>query len=397
MYPPLLTQGQPPAPSAMQPQSQAGGAPQPTPTMQPQYNMPNAYAHGGRPKRGKMVMAHMNGKELDILDHLQGKTERCPRSGMRSYSHLEELLKNPHILSSVHQHAGKYQGGHAEHHAAGGPAGHEQYASGGLNHLAADGVHGDHELALIGPHTHHVFNRLATGGTTNPHDGLPQYWSLGGALGGLWDTLKGGANTAWNGIKSAAPYIGKAGSAILPYIQKPLEEAAEKRFGPLGGMAASGLGSLAGEGFGALSHMGESSPQGQGAASAIGQGIGTGIQARMGGATPGQSFGQGLAKTGSRFGNGVGGALQGVGGALGAGKGLRDTAMAGARGGYEGAGGADAIKNAAMGMIGQHQAGVSPRDNLGGMASRGMAGIAPTHESMANQDAFEQMPFSGGY
>ena len=46
-----------------------------------------AMAKGGRAKH-KKVLAHFNTKELHEMDHLQGHTERCPKTGLRSYSHL---------------------------------------------------------------------------------------------------------------------------------------------------------------------------------------------------------------------------------------------------------------------------------------------------------------------
>lgn len=216
MYPALLNQTQSPPYQGtgglqLQPRPPATMQPNPTATpqfsapssMQPQYNMPQSYAHGGRPKRGKMVMAHMSPKELNVLDHIQGKQERCPRSNMRSYSHLEELLKNPHILHKVHQ--------HVQHHCQGGMA----YAHGGHVYdghpeghaMASNGIHGDTELAMIGPHTHRVFDGLSrmhgysAGDLVNPHDGRPQYWSLGNTLSGMYNAVTGLPNTIKQGAE----------------------------------------------------------------------------------------------------------------------------------------------------------------------------------------------------
>ena len=150
-------------------------------------------AKGGRAKHHKMIIAHFNPKELDILDHLQGKDERCPKSGIRTYTHLEELLKNPHIRETVHH--------HARHHAMGGDVS-MPYA----HHLAAGGRHGDTELGLIGPHTHHFFNQMAGHATHNPHTGHPEYFNLGEALSGLWNGIKGGAG--WLGNKLSGLFGG---------------------------------------------------------------------------------------------------------------------------------------------------------------------------------------------
>jgi len=208
MYSALLNQSLP-APYAMN-----------TMPMQPQTS---AYAHGGKIKRGKMVIAHMNPHELNVLDHIQGKIERCPKSGMRSYSHLEELLKNPHILAGVHHHA-------RCHHAMGGDI--YDYSNAHLNHLAAGGIHGDTELALIGPHTHDVFNQLADGATINPHDGHPQYWSLKNALTGIWNTVKSGASKVKEGASYALPIVARAAKDLIVHTleDEDLQKALGKGF-----------------------------------------------------------------------------------------------------------------------------------------------------------------------
>lgn len=123
-------------------------------------------AKGGRAKHHK-ILAHFNPKELHVMDHLQGHTERCPKTGLRSYSHLEELLKNPHIVGTVHRHA------HRQHHAMGGD----------IAQLEQGGRHGDTEMALIGPHTNHLFHQLAGRSTINPNTGHPEFWSMSSVLG----------------------------------------------------------------------------------------------------------------------------------------------------------------------------------------------------------------------
>jgi len=346
--------------------------------------MPNAYAHGGRTKRGKLIMAHFNPKELDALDHLQGSREKCPRTGMRSYTHLEEVLKNPHLLASVHHHA-------REHHAHGGEAMHQNYHNEHLNNMASHGVHGDTELALIGPHMHHVLNRLAAPGTvTNHQDGRPQYWSLGGALSGLWNTIKGGA-------QAAAPYIGQAGKALLPAAM-PAIQAAASRFGPVGEAAANGLGGLASQGFDKLSNMGSDTHRG--ISSSLGEGFNAAMKGRQEGLSPLQSAGRGLSQLGSRFSGAPGGALQGLGRSMSEGRGYGDMLKASASGAFQGAGGAQGLQNAAKGLMSQYRSGASPREMAGTAAqsgARSMYGSLPTHESMQNQNAYGELPYGNEY
>ena len=283
--------------------------------------MMTALARGGKVKHRK-VIAHFNPKELHILDHLQGHQERDHKTGLRSYSHLEELLKNPHIIGSIHRHT-------AHHHAQGGGA----Y----LHHLREGGRHGDTELALIGPHTHHLFNQLAHGSTINPHTGHPEYWSLGGILGGIGSALKSGASTIGKGIssaaKSAAPMLSnlasgalKAGKAIAPHL----------------GTLATTLGPVA-----AQMAMQKFMPQEQQSGEAqqpaqeqefnpenminmlpesfrgLGQAGLRAFNAYRGGASPQQAFGQGLSQFGGGFGGTLGNAMQGFGSALEKGQDIR--------------------------------------------------------------------------
>src|SRR5882762_864435 len=144
-----------------------------------------AMAKGGSAKH-KKVLAHFNPKELQVMDHLQGHVERCPKTGLKSYSHLEELFKNPHIIGNVHKHNNAQR----EHHAMGG----------NVDHLAAGGRNGDTEMALIGPNTQHLFHQIAGRSTTNPNTGHPEFWSLGG-LGGA---LSGAASAAGRGLSNVA-------------------------------------------------------------------------------------------------------------------------------------------------------------------------------------------------
>lgn len=153
-----------------------------------------SHAYGGRTKRGKMVLAHFNPHELNALDHWQGKKETCPRTGMRSYSHLEELLKNPHIQNNLINAVAASHPTEPAHRARGGSL--HDYHDARLNKMADQGVHGDTELALIGPHTRNVFDHLvkmthhaAGNSVVNPITGHPHYGFLDGIIGGIGKVL----------------------------------------------------------------------------------------------------------------------------------------------------------------------------------------------------------------
>jgi hypothetical protein len=305
-----------------------------------------SFARGGRAKH-KKVIAHFSPQELHVMDHLQGHQERCPKTGLRSYSHLEEILKNPHILGTVHKHTHE----HRQRHARGGE----------IEHLRRGGRNGDTELALIGPHTHHLLHQLAGGSTTNPHTGHPEFWSLGSVLGGLGSALKGAASTVGKGIssaaKAAAPFAQKAFSTIGQGAKALGTHAlsAAKAAAPHIGTALTTIAPLAAQ-FGQqyLANKLQGNPQDedqgfnpenyinmlpesmQGLAQA---GLGA-YNSFRGGASPEQAFGQGLSQFGQQVGGNVGNAMQGFGGALGQGKDIRSALGSGASRFGQGYGGA---------------------------------------------------------
>jgi hypothetical protein len=275
----------------------------------------SAMARGGRAKH-KKILAHFSPKELHEMDHLQGHTERCPKTGLRSYSHLEELLKNPHILGTIHRHAHA----HREHHAMGGD----------INNMAHQGRFGDTEMALIGPHTHHLFHQLAGRSTTNPNTGHPEFWSIGGALSGLGNAVKGAAATAGRGISSAAQAAGRgakslgsaaltAGRAAAPHVGTALSN-----FAPMAAQfgtqyLANRLSGQPQEPFNPEDYVDMLPESMQGLARAGA----SAYNARRGGANMQQSFGQGLSQFGQGYGGALGNAMQGFGGAMGQGQNLR--------------------------------------------------------------------------
>jgi hypothetical protein len=305
-------------------------------------------AHGGRAKRPKMVIAHFNPKELDVMDHLQGNQERCPRTGLRSYSHLEELVKNPHIVSNIHHHARRH------HHAMGGAE--------SLHHLAEGGRHGDTEIAMIGPHTHHLFNQLAGGGSINPHTGHPEFFNLKNFLGGAWNAIKG------------------VGSALAPVAGTALGTM-------FGGPAGGAIGSMAGQGLSRLLGGGENASP---IAQSLGQGAQKAYEAHQGGLSPQQAIGHGAQYFGGRMGGGAGRALQGFGSAYSQGHGLRGALGQGARAGFEHLGGKEGLMNSAKNIA----SGFGAPGGLRGAAMNELQGyksrFMPQYEQP--QLAAQQMP-----
>lgn len=275
--------------------------------------LPSAFARGGRVKNSKMIKVHMNSRESDILDHLQGGREE--KDGIKAYSSLEHLLKNPHIINSVHHHARKQR-----HH----------YAMGGNvldNQAAQEGRYGDNQIVQIGPHTQHLFNQLATNHSLNPYTEYPEYWSLGPALEGIWNTVKG------------------VGKEVYPSILPMAQQFLRGSLGGIGGVAASVLPSLASKAFGASSSP--TNPINQ----AIGQGINTGLNAYQNGASAKDSFGRALTNTGQRLGNGIGETFQGIGSGLSANQPWTTAMRSGLTRGFNNMGGVNGITNAAYNTL----------------------------------------------
>jgi hypothetical protein len=284
-------------------------------------------AKGGRAKH-KKILAHFNRKELDVMDHLQGGTERCPKTGVRSFSHLEELFKNPHLVGTIHKHVHA----HRAHHAMGG----------NIDHMAHEGRHGDTEMALIGPHTMHAFHQVAGKSTVNPHTGQPEFWSMGPALSSLGGALKGAGSAAARGIsnaarsaapvlaqgaktlgsgalsaaKAAAPHVGTAFNTLAPIAAEVGTQFAANRLRNMNRAPEEQ------EEFNPAESLVSRLPQSM---QGVGQaGLGA-YNAYRGGASPQQAFGQGLSQYGQQYGGTAGNAMQGFGGAMSRGQDFRSS------------------------------------------------------------------------
>jgi hypothetical protein len=311
-------------------------------------------------RKSRKIIAHFNPEELNILEHLQGHRETCKRSGLRSYNGLEALLSNPHVAASAH------------HHGV-----HHQMASGGhvtLPEMASEGRHGDSELALIGPHTRRFLDTMAAKRTKNPETGHPEYWSIGSALNGLWNTVKSGASQIYEGGKNAlssareaAPGVLKGiGRAAMPAIQQMAADKAGQYLGKKQGKA------LAGAVIPGLSRklLGEG-PVDQ-TQKAIGGGLGRAAQAYRGGQSGRQALGAGLGYTGSKLGGGVGEGLRGMGRGITQGQG--SSIKQGARRMYESLGGANRMRQAlGEGLMSDNPSGYAA-DSAASLRNRMMPG-----------------------
>lgn len=371
----------------------------------------NSYAKGGLTRRD-MVRVDMNPREIDVLEHLQGHCERCPRTGLRSLKNFDDLLRNPHIMGNMHKHAQAY--------AHGGQI--------GATHPAEHPTHGDIESVWIGKHTNNILKHLAPHVTYNPHTGDPQYWSLGGALGGAWNAIKGAGSAAWDTTRNKIiPGMASIGSKALPYIQEAAAKGAGARFGPMGEMGVNLLGGAAQSGLESLSHMGDN-PISQNTANAIGTGLGAGLQSKLAGSSAmhsmgaalnqggdayggalgrgaqgmgnamqqgqglKQSFGSGLNKASDYYSGALGGAMQGAGQSLMQNAGLRQGAKNIGMGAFQGAGGAQGLPQMGSSLYNQYKSGASPMQ-MGASAMTNQ--YRPAAPQLSNQQAFAELPFGG--
>lgn len=420
------------------------GMPTPGATLNP--NAPS-YKKGGGIKRGKLVAVHISHPEVDGMDFLQGKIERDPRTGMRSYTHMEELLKNPHFLTQVYRHA------HAHHAAHGGHMGP-------INPHA--GMHGDTETVLIGPHTQRVFDHLARSmgvpehELRNPVDGHPQYFSLGSILGGIGSALGGALPSIGNAVKGALPSLGglasKAAGAVsnalpsLGGLASKAGSALSGAAGSLGGLANQGMQmakDMGPQGFSDLANMAGQIKNGMGADAqnmqsgnnfmdtlknfgnselgqslknkalgmgkdfisnklqesqnpyiqTLGQGINAAGNAYLGGQSPREALGQGISAAGQNFGGGIGGAIQNLGQGIGTGSSPGQIMRNTAHGAYEGMGGMGGLQNMGMQAFNNFRSGQGIPSSFANMMQQHLQQNLPRRQT-PNYIPMHDMPFA---
>ncbi len=361
-----------------------------------QFDGPHAMKRGGRAKSRGMTTVHMSPHEISIMEHIQGGNSRYNKHGVKEFHHLEELLKNPHILQSAHHHA-------RAHHAEGGAANEE------TDHLRQQGRFGDTDVAAIGPHTQNFFNHLSGHPSVNPYTGHPEYFSIGNALGGVWNAVKGGAGMLKGGAyggpsyisnkilpqitglaKQALPHITGVAKQVLPSVLPMAQQALGNRYGDMGNIAGQALGHAATTALGP--QQGPVNPYHQ----AVGQAIGQGVESYRGGASPRQAFGQGMQTAGSHLGGGMGSAMEGMGRSFGAGNNARNVLRSGANAGFDAMGGrqglSDMAHNVAQGFGNGGMGGVrnAARQQFNDYRTRAM----PQFHAPANMD---QYPEGMGY
>jgi hypothetical protein len=197
----------------------------------------------------KFELAHFNPKELDELNSWQGGKKLYPGSkDLHDLSGVEKLLSNPENEKKIMT---IYEG-----HAKGGRIGDLLRDADRMRHK---GRNGDNEMAMIGPHTERIFNRILGGRCENPATRKPEYFNLGGFLGGIGKTFTKGLGSMGGHLMNAIPGAIQGGMMAGPE-------------GALAGGGASLLGGMMGgnkkRAPSTLSNLGSSfmnSPMGQNA------------------------------------------------------------------------------------------------------------------------------------
>lgn len=382
------------------------------------FNPQNSFARGGMPRNGmarkkaRLIPAHFSKKELDQLEGAQGFRLIDKKTGMRSLGDLESILKNPSlgrlIKHSIHNHVEKPED---EHHFLGalvgnpfvqgmamnaignigkkiglfnegGMAGH--HVNGGTaQQLAHDGVNGDTEVALVGPHLQHLLNNYAHN-TVNPNDGLPQYFSLKKMMGGIAKVFKPAMKVGAGVLSNAMPSLTNVASGAL-----------QKKFGgnPFVGDAVNAIGGFAQQG---INKMAGNNNVNNPLYKSLGQGVGTTANAFSQGNSFKNSVGQGMQQAGLGMGdNALAGAMQTAGQGLENNLKFKDLAKNTAQSAFDRAGGLGTMANFAGNAIQSKMAGNSMKDALKAGWTPNYQNLAQSGDSLQNSQFAKEMPFAG--
>lgn len=245
-----------------------------------------AFNRGGKVPRG-LIAVHMNPQELDVLDHLQGHRKHAPDHN-RMYPDLEGVFRNAHIKSGMIDHA-------KQHYASGGHVGHMSPIS------ASNGIHGDSQIAYIGPHMRQVFNEaLGHKYDRNPYDGHPQYYGLGD----FFNSIGSGLKSVW---RTVSPYVGPIGRTLLPVVSHGIGQAVNTYAPGMGPVATGVANHFGGNLLDKLIPQGPQTEFQQNANNAIQGGINNYVSSRQSGAPMNNigDFGRAVAGSG-----GIGGAAK---------------------------------------------------------------------------------------
>lgn len=151
-----------------------------------------------------MEPAHFNPKELDVLNKAQGGPVKLGKR-LHDLSGFERIISDPKIEKLLMK---EY-----EHHAKGGRIGDMLRQA---DDMRKHGRNGDSEMAMIGPNTKRVFNKILHGGSQNPTTKAPEYFNLGGMVKGIGHTISKGVSSVGKAVAPVAQGLSGFASNALP-------------------------------------------------------------------------------------------------------------------------------------------------------------------------------------
>lgn len=189
--------------------------------------------------RKKFTAAHMNEREMDVLDGWQKFSQRLDRNKkVRLYTgegSLEDQLADDHLLNHILMHAKR-------NYASGGVIGTEPLSHQELEDFRSRGRYGDTGVGIIGPRLRGLLDMLSRHHGQNPHDGAPEYFSLSGLFDSIGSGFKNLVGSTIGQIPGIGGFVNSAmdagGQMISPFINQLSEMAPQ-----LAGMAGTALGS----------------------------------------------------------------------------------------------------------------------------------------------------------
>lgn len=159
-----------------------------------------------------LILAHFNSNELRNLDKAQGgRLEN--KEGLPVYTKLYHMIKkNPEMRDHLNElfELGKMH-----------QKGQETHLSKRLNKLAADGIGGDTELALIPKKLSDMLDHVIGGVSRNPKDGYKQYFL--GALAALAAPM-----LLQGGMAGMGTMIGSMGKKLSNSVQRPQAQSIQR-------------------------------------------------------------------------------------------------------------------------------------------------------------------------
>lgn len=204
-----------------------------------------------RSKPMELVFAHMNPKELKILDEVQGGRTYIPGTKLPHYKALEKRFADPEFESHIMK--------NFERHAAGGMIGDSARK---INDLKQKGRFGDSELAGIGPNTNRVLDRITSdltgnkGKNANPTTGMPEYFSIGDFFGGIKHGFQSFGKTMQDGFNKGGAALGNFANSAITHLK---DAAPQMLQGALqGGLTGGPEGALMGGAMGGMQGLSSS-------------------------------------------------------------------------------------------------------------------------------------------